>query len=795
MDRVVGCFVSAHDHRLVLLAAVVCALASFTAVQLASHAQRLQDKLRYAWLLVAAISCGFGIWATHFIAMLAFQPTLPSGYELKRTLLSLLAAISFTGLGLAIGTIRRSAKAPWIGGAVIGCGIAVMHYTGMAAYEVEGRIAWSASSIAASVLISVALAAGFLPVALRRDHVKSKLLPALILTAAICGHHFTGMSAVAIIPDPTITISPSAVSDSWLAVGVTLACLIILGAAIGGLALELREQRRVAAEAAHMRELADVALEGLVVCDGDEIVAANRSFRMLAELAESDPAGHALSLFLPLAPLLDASTEAGDPIETMLHARGCARIPVELIARKIVYAGMRRSIFSLRDLRDRKTAERRIDFLANHDPLTGLPNRRVFSEAVEAVLRDDSPRCAVMFIDLDGFKSVNDMHGHAMGDALLSAIGKRVTASLPGDALLARLGGDEFAILVRGECDTNELVRIADRVTTALTEPMSCGGIGIEIGASMGIARVPEDASDPGELLRTAEIAMYRAKQAGRGIYRFFEPAMDLELKDKSAFKLELRQAIAEGQIVPFYQPLVDLSTGSICGFEVLARWRHPVRGLLGPDRFIPVAEDMRVVGALCTAILRQACRDADRLSPCCRLSVNLSPVQLRDHDVPGQIAAALAETGFDPRRLEVEVTESALIEDMPTAQKILGALRDLGVTLALDDFGTGFSSLYHLRELQFDKIKIDKSFVMSTENEPERLRYLHAMVGLGRTLQLEVTAEGIETVEMLAELLRAGCAFGQGNLFGRPMPAEALPALIATPVPMPPSRVPACVA
>ena len=279
---------------------------------------------------------------------------------------------------------------------------------------------------------------------------------------------------------------------------------------------------------------------------------------------------------------------------------------------------------------------------------------------------------------------------------------------------------------------------------------------------------------------------MYRAKQAGRGTSRFFEAAMDFELREKSALRLELRQAIAAGQIVPYYQPLVDLSKGSICGFEVLARWQHPSRGLLAPDRFIPLAEDMRLIGALCASVLRQACTEFARLPATYRLAVNLSPVQLRDGEVSGQIAAVLAETGFAPHRLEVEVTESALVDDMPTARKTLGALRALGVTVALDDFGTGYSSLFHLRELRFDKIKIDKSFVISIESEPERLRYLHAMIGLGRTLKLEVTAEGIETMDTLGELLRTGCAFGQGYLFGKPMPAEALPVLIASPVPMP---------
>jgi diguanylate cyclase (GGDEF)-like protein len=447
---------------------------------------------------------------------------------------------------------------------------------------------------------------------------------------------------------------------------------------------------------------------------------------------------------------------------------------------------LRRTMDLRREIGRRRDAESQANTLARHDALTGLPNRRVFSENVDALLHRADPRCAVMFIDLDGFKTVNDVHGHSAGDALLCEVGTRLESCLPDGAMLARLGGDEFAVLFGPHIRKEELVRIADRIVGAMARPLPCGELSIEIGASLGMAEAPHDASELGGLLRAADIAMYRAKQAGRGTYRFFEAAMDIELKDQSALRLDLRQAIAEGQIVPFYQPLVDLADGAICGFEVLARWRHKTRGLLFPDRFIPLAEDMHLVGALCVAVLRQACRDAASWPAHYRMSVNLSPVQLRENDLPQQIGDVLDATGFDPRRLEVEVTESAIVGDIEVAQASLEALRALGITIALDDFGTGYSSLYHLRELQFDKIKIDKSFVMSTEQEPGRLRYLRAMVGLGRTLQLDVTAEGVETMEMLGELLRAGCTFGQGYLFGKPMPADALPALIAEPIPMP---------
>jgi diguanylate cyclase (GGDEF)-like protein len=435
----------------------------------------------------------------------------------------------------------------------------------------------------------------------------------------------------------------------------------------------------------------------------------------------------------------------------------------------------RRSYEQRQEITRRRRAEDLAQQFARHDTLTGLPNRRLLQETATRSLVElrDGGALAVMLIDLDGFKAVNDGYGHAIGDAILCQAAMRLTRSVGDRGMVARMGGDEFVIVTQAGVDTARLVQIADRVVRELTELYFVQERRISIGASAGIAIYPNDGDTVSLLLHSADLAMYRAKEVGYGSFRFFEPDMDQDLRDHALLKLELREAIGSGQIVPFYQPLINLASQEVDGFEVLARWNHPTRGLLEPSMFIALAEDLKLITPLAVALFRQVCADAREWPSQYRLSLNISPSQLSEPDLFISIAKMMDGAGIAVSRLEIEITESSLITDTPKAAQIIDELKVMGMTVVLDDFGTGYSSLYHLREINFDKIKIDRSFVQNIGRDPTAARYVEAMICLGKSLQLQTTAEGVEDASVLAKLVEFGCTFGQGFVFARPMSGQ----------------------
>ena len=420
-------------------------------------------------------------------------------------------------------------------------------------------------------------------------------------------------------------------------------------------------------------------------------------------------------------------------------------------------------------------AERQADSSARHDALTGLANRRYFLETFKEVLKSRRPRdqFSVMLIDLDRFKPVNDVHGHAAGNAVLCGVADRLRQIVPPGSMVARLGGDEFAMLIPYDGDQDALIVLARDIIAAVQNPIPWNQSQVDVGVTIGIALVTPENSDPDVLLHAADLAMYQGKREGRGTFRFFEAEMDIALKARAQLEADLRLGIIRGEIAPFYQPIVKLPSEELVGFEVLARWNHPANGVIAPDDFIPVAEERGLIADLFYGLLRQACSDARNWPSHLRLAVNVAPQQIQDPLLPERILAILTETGFAPSRLEVEITETALVNGLEVARSTLISLQNIGVKIALDDFGTGYSSLYHLRELQFDKLKIDKSYVTTLKQGNKRAKLIDAIIQLGASMSLETTAEGIETSTNLSWLSNQGCTHGQGYLFGRPMPKE----------------------
>ncbi len=421
------------------------------------------------------------------------------------------------------------------------------------------------------------------------------------------------------------------------------------------------------------------------------------------------------------------------------------------------------------DVTQARRARNELARLANVDTLTGLSNRHHFSQQL-AQLVPDSPGLLI-FLDLDNFKNINDSLGHGVGDRLLRLVGERLRGSLDARDVLARLGGDEFALLRTRPMDATERAAFAQHLLDIVGLPYQIDDVRVDVRASLGMALAPHDGDDPESLLKCADLALYAAKAGGRNTYRFFHPMMADNARARARLQQELGAALADEQFAVHYQPQVQIDTGQVIGFEALVRWHHAERGLINPNEFIPVAEETGQIVPLGTWVLRQACRDAMQWSRPLRVSVNLSAVQFRSAHLIEVIEQALIDSGLPPERLELEVTETALIDDHDGAQATLMALRGRGIRVALDDFGTGYSSLAYLRRFPMDKLKIDGMFVRSLDSDTDAQAVVTAIIALAKALRLDTTAEGVETAEQLAMLRALGCDDVQGFLLARPMP------------------------
>jgi diguanylate cyclase (GGDEF)-like protein len=448
------------------------------------------------------------------------------------------------------------------------------------------------------------------------------------------------------------------------------------------------------------------------------------------------------------------------------------------------------SVVLVEDVTERKSAEARITHLARYDSLTGLPNRMFLREQMEKVLAS-AQSSAVLFVDLDQFKQVNDTLGHPRGDMLLRAVADRLRQMARPTDIVARFGGDEFVVVQTPIASSDDAASFARRIVASLGETYEIDGHQVVIGASVGIAITPRDATGPDHLLKIADMALYWAKADQRGTWRFFEPEMDVRAHARRTLELDLRHALSHSAFQVYYQPLIDLRTKKISTCEALLRWPHPVRGMISPSEFIPVAEEMGLIVELGKWVLREACRTCARWPAHVRVAVNLSASQFRRGNVTETIKQVLDETGLDPNRLEIEITESVLFQDTRATRMILHQIRDLGVRISLDDFGTGYSSLSYLQSLPLNKVKIDRSFLEGLESDGRALVLLRGIAKLSADLGLSVTVEGIETAEQLAVVsAEPSVTEAQGWLFAPALPAQQVGQLLDNTLPQTMGRV-----
>jgi len=818
MFRVFSCLTTQHDWRLVLLAGLVCFAASIVAVAIFHRARASRARTRLMWITIAGAAIGYGIWATHFVAMLAYEPGVSTGYGLVLTALSLAAAMILTSSGFGVAANNSGRWRAAAGGSIIGAGIASMHYIGMWALEVPGHVTWSLGLVLVSIGLGMALGYAALAVAMGRKDKRGTFIAALLLTLAIVSHHFTAMGAVQIVPDPTLQNDTLSLSPGFLAIAIAGVALSVLGMSFVGAVADRRLASRTSSLEEIISELSrarqqvedsqreiqdqklrlDTAInnmvEALCMFDADRrLVVSNeryaRLYRLPPELLIPGTPHTDIIRHRIMTGILKSDTSEGAAEQFLAKL---AALPFDAVSSRIDEFADGRLICVTRqpmagggwvathlDVTEQRRSEAKIAHMAQHDALTDLPNRVLLRERMEHALvltRNGSLNLAVLMLDLDRFKEVNDTLGHPTGDSLLCAVAARLRECTTEAALIARLGGDEFAVIDYVTNPAIEAAALAENIRKALCEPFDLGDHRVTVGTSIGIAIAPRDGDDSDVLMKSADLALYSAKSGGRGAFRFFEPELDQLMHVRRNLERDMRDALAGREFELHYQPFVDTVTGEIRGFEALLRWHHPLRGLVLPGEFIPLAEEAGLIVPLGEWILRTAVSEAAKWPAHLRIAINLSPAQFRSKELVPVIVGALASSGVAPHRLELEVTETVIMHDSEAVFATLGQLRELGVRIALDDFGTGYSSLSFLQRFPFDKIKVDRSFVNELSSaSPDAHHLARAVVRFAVSLGKTTTAEGAETKQQLDILREEGCAETQGYYFGRPMPASGV--------------------
>jgi diguanylate cyclase (GGDEF)-like protein/PAS domain S-box-containing protein len=762
MFTVLSCVWFQHDRLVVGLAALIWVLGSLAFFLALARAHECSESRRDSWTAVGATVGGLGVWATHFVAMLAYDGGMPIAFDPLPTVLS--ATIVVSGFWTALRVLGdlspvRCATA----GAVTVTGIGAMHFVGMSAVRTGAALSYDWGPIGlAAVLASGLFAAAYIAFA-RWKGARKIAVPALLSILAVCVLHFTGMSATILTPDPTLAPPANALGHEWMVGAIVAAASAVICLTAASVLLD-----RYLTD---LRGFADATLEGLAIVREDRIIEANALFAQMVGRSQADVLGRSPDAFLFASDALPAATPREVSVEASCVGDHDGRV-LEVAAHTLEYRGRPCQVLAVRDLTERKAAQRRIEHLARHDALTDLPNRALLDERLDHALhraRRGGEGVAVAALDLDRFKAVNDIFGHAEGDRVLQRVADILRGSVRATDTVARIGGDEFVVVQVGVAQPAGAEALTQRILDAFAEQMDMALDPMAVGVSIGVALSPDDGSDAVSLRQAADIALYRAKAVGRGVACFHDAGMDHDVLERRRLESDLRHAIRQGELSVVYQPLVETGDGGRSGYEALCRWTHAERGPISPELFIPLAEDTGSILSIGEWVLREACREAATWNETLSVAINISPVQLRVPAVADMILGVLTETGLSASRLELEVTETAFLKDREIVLATLHRLKAAGVRVVMDDFGTGYSSLSNLQSFPFDKIKIDRSFIGAMEDDDAARSIVRAIVGIGRSLNLPVVAEGVETEAQHRMVREEGCPQAQGYYFGRP--------------------------
>ncbi len=804
-----------YDWRLVILSLVIAVVSSFTALDLARQVPVALGRASKLWLLGSAIALGISVWLMHFIAMLAYKLPIPINYNFYVVFLSMVLAIICCGVGLSFVT-----KQPlnWLrflaGGSFITAGVVGMHFiamTGMqlAAIPVYDLKIAALANLSTVILCFSALWLAFHPSTDQVPETLRKFGSAVLTGLSIDSLHYTAMASVKFYPSfKLLKKQPPGNDDYVLALSISIAALIVLALASLASSFGQRLSAEIAkAEALQESEelyqsLYDFAPDAyLTVASDGRIISINQygaellgyskqellyqDFYTIVYEEDRDSFQQLFaSIFREKLAIVEAEFRKVRKDGSIIWERQRSQLifnsgdePVEL--RMIC-----------RDITERKQGEEQLRQNAFYDALTGLPNRVLFTERLEQAIahtqRHKEHLFAVLFLDLDRFKVVNDSLGHLMGDRLLIEIANRLKLCLRQSDTVARLGGDEFTILLPDIEDSSDAIFVAERIQEALKLPFALDANEVFTSISIGITLSTTDYESAEDVLRDADIAMYRAKSQGTARYEIFNTDMHVQAVALLQLETDLRLAIERQEFRLQYQPIILLESGKIAGFEALIRWQHPQKGLLAPDEFLRAAIETGLLISLCQWVIRTACQEArlwrsqfpDLLLT---ISVNLSSQHFNQSNLSTEVARVLQETDLEASILKLEVTESLIMASAETVKAMLYELKDLGVQLSIDDFGTGYSSLARLHHFPIDELKIDRSFIDSMGNDSGNSAIVEAIIALAQKLNLDVTAEGVETPEQLAKLRELKCKYGQGFFFSRPLDSVAVRELIRT--------------
>lgn len=771
----------------VAIALVVCTIMAGVVIQLLQRAEQAMGQERTEWMILASIITGLGVWTTHFVAMLGFRPDLGLSYNALTTGASALVAILLVGIPFSAIVLTTGTRQRMLGG-VAGIGVGIMHVLGMSALQGCDVT----QDLASQILAFAAGAAAFaLSAGLFRRFPNAA---AAAMVIGVYSLHFTAMAEIRVLPRPGdqgLAIDPAVLSGLLATTGLMI-FLVAHFAAYGGKRLAAHRQRATELRQAEYEVLV-TALNSmsnglLMLTPRHEIKLFNNRLLELLNLKPGDISeGMPLRDYVAVVGLRNGwdaarTTRVYNNHRRWLHGNESVSLEHHFNDNLVLAISFRPlpdhgGILSFLDVSVERDRQAEIAHLSTHDALTGLPNRNSFQQELLTQLEAGHP-LAVLLLDLDRFKDVNDTLGHRIGDELLRMATARLLATCRSTDMLFSLGGDEIAVIPQ-PFSPDAADEIGQRLMATFAEPFIIEGESVSIGGSIGLA-TSRPGDSPEQLQRRAALALDRSKALGRGRLEHYVDGMIERAEERRQVVADLSRAVAEGQLELAYQPLSALPDQRLCGFEALVRWNHPTRGRISPADFIPLAEETRLIDEIGAWVLDEACRQLACWPDHLCVAVNVSAVQMRSEGLAEAVFTTLERHGIAPHRLELELTETAMVEDSDRISATLARLRERGVRIAMDDFGTGYSSLQHLRDFELDRIKIDRSFAGASSTDRDAMAVTRTVIGLAHDMSIETTAEGIETQDQLDRLIALGCDTAQGYFIGRPADASTTSALLA---------------